>query len=65
MRVTDIFLSIPFLVAAMVLTTILGRGLDKVMIALVAFGWMGYARVIRGSILCVKEEIYIKGLLSD
>jgi peptide/nickel transport system permease protein len=59
MRVTDIFLSIPFLVAAMVLTTILGRGLDKVMIALVAFGWMGYARVIRGSILCVKEEVYI------
>ncbi len=59
MRITDIFLSIPFLVAAMVLTTILGRGLDKVMIALVSFGWMGYARVIRGSILCVKEEVYI------
>ncbi|MFO7889196.1 MAG: ABC transporter permease [bacterium] len=58
-RITDIFLSIPFLVAAMVLTTILGRGLDKVMIALVSFGWMGYARVIRGSILCVKEEVYI------
>lgn len=59
MRITDIFLSIPFLVAAMVLTTILGRGLDKVMIALVAFGWMGYARVIRGSILCAKEEVYV------
>ncbi|MFO7890614.1 MAG: ABC transporter permease [bacterium] len=59
MRITDIFLSIPFLVAAMVLTTILGRGLDKVMIALVFFGWMGYARVIRGSILCVKEEAFI------
>lgn len=59
MRITDIFLSIPFLVAAMVLTTILGRGLDKVMIALIFFGWMGYARVIRGSILCVKEEVYI------
>lgn len=59
MRITDIFLSIPFLVAAMVLTTILGRGLDKVMIALVFFGWMGYARVIRGSILCTKEEIYV------
>ncbi len=59
MRVTDIFLSIPFLVAAMVLTTILGRGLDKVMIALVFFGWMGYARVIRGSILCAKEETYV------
>ncbi len=59
MRITDIFLSFPFLVAAMVLTTILGRGLDKVMIALIAFGWMGYARLIRGSILATKEETYV------
>jgi len=59
MRITDIFLSFPFLVAAMVLTTILGRGLDKVMIALIVFGWMGYARLIRGSILSAKEETYV------
>ena len=59
MRITDIFLSFPFLVAAMVLTTILGRGLNKVIIALIAFGWMGYARVIRGSILSAKEETYV------
>jgi peptide/nickel transport system permease protein len=59
MRITDIFLSFPFLVAAMVLTTVLGRGLDKVMIALIAFGWMGYARLIRGSILYTKEETYV------
>jgi len=59
MRITDIFLSFPFLVAAMVLTTVLGRGLDKVMIALISFGWMGYARLIRGSILATKEETYV------
>lgn len=59
MRITDIFLSFPFLVAAMVLTTVLGRGLDKVMIALIVFGWMGYARVIRGNILSAKEETYV------
>lgn len=59
MRITDIFLSFPFLVAAMVLTTILGRGLDKVMIALITFGWMWYARLIRGSILAAKEETYV------
>jgi peptide/nickel transport system permease protein len=29
MRITDIFLSIPFLVAAMVMTTILGKGWTK------------------------------------
>jgi len=59
MRITDVFLSLPFLVAAIVITTILGTGLDKVMIAMIIFGWMGTARLIRGNILQVKEEQYI------
>jgi len=59
MRITDVFMSLPFLVAAMVLTTVLGKGLDKVMIAMVVFGWMGTARLIRGNILQVKEEQYV------
>lgn len=59
MRITDVFLSIPFLIAAVVLTTVLGTGLDKVMIAMVVFGWMGAARLIRGNILQVREEQYI------
>ncbi len=59
MRITDVFLAVPFLVAAMVLTTILGTGLDKVMIAMIAFSWMYPARLIRGNILQVKEEQYV------
>jgi len=59
MRITDIFLSIPFLIAAIVLTTLLGTGLDKVMIAMIVFGWMGTARLIRGNILQAKEEQYV------
>ncbi|MEN3042994.1 MAG: ABC transporter permease [Fervidobacterium sp.] len=59
MRITDIFMSIPFLLAAMVLTTILGNGLDKVMIAMTVFGWMGAARLIRANILQVKEEQFV------
>jgi len=59
MRVVDVFYSIPYLVAAMVLTTILGRSLTNALIALIVFGWMGYARLIRGNILSVKEEEYI------
>ena len=60
MRITDIFMTMPFLVAAMVLVTILGQGLDNVMIALVAFGWMGYARVIRGEVKSIRELEYIQ-----
>ena len=59
MRIVDIFLSIPFLVAAMVMTTILGKGLDKVIIALITFGWMSTARLIRGNILQAREEQYV------
>lgn len=59
MRITDVFMSIPFLVAAMIMTTILGKGLDKVTIALIIFGWMQVARLIRGNILQAKEEQYV------
>jgi peptide/nickel transport system permease protein len=59
MRITDIFMAIPFLVAALVLAAILGSGLNKVMIAMTIFGWMYPARLIRGNILQVKEEQYI------
>jgi len=60
MRITDIFYAFPFLVGAMVLTTILGRGLANVMVALVALGWMGYARLIRGDILQIREADYVQ-----
>jgi len=60
MRITDIFYAFPFLVGAMVLTTILGRGLTNVMVSLVALGWMGYARLIRGDILQIREADYVQ-----
>lgn len=59
MRITDIFMAIPFLVAAIVLATILGAGLDKVIIALIVFSWMYSARLVRGNILQVKEEQFV------
>ena len=58
MRITDIFYTLPFLIAAMVVTVVLGRGLNKVMIAMILFSWMGYARVIRSEILRLRETDY-------
>jgi len=60
MRLVDVFMSFPFLIAAMVLTTILGKGLNQMMIALVTFGWMGYARLIRSEIIRIKEMDFIQ-----
>lgn len=63
MRITEIFLAFPFLIAALTLAAVLqpklGRGLYTGIIALVVFGWMSYARLIRGEILSTKEREYI------
>jgi len=63
MRIVDIFLTLPFILAALILATILtpriGKSLYPSIIALIAFGWMTYARVIRGDILSIKERDYI------
>jgi len=63
MRVVDIFMTLPFilmaLILAAVLTPVIGRSLIPSILALVTFGWMGYARIIRGDILSVKERDYV------
>jgi len=63
MRIVDIFLTLPFLMAALILATILvprfGQSIYPAMLALIAFGWMGYARLVRGDILSVKEREFV------
>ncbi|MGD9148305.1 MAG: ABC transporter permease [Anaerolineae bacterium] len=63
MRFTEIFMAFPFLLAAMTLSAILvplfGRGIWPATIALIAFGWMTYARVIRGEIMSARERDYV------
>ncbi len=63
MRVVDVFMTLPFilmaLILAAVLTPVIGRTLYPSIIALISFGWMGYARIIRGDILSVKERDYV------
>jgi len=63
MRVVDVFLTLPFILAALILAAVLtpkiGKSLYPAIIALITFGWMGYARIIRGDILSIKERDYI------
>jgi peptide/nickel transport system permease protein len=63
MRITDIFLAFPFLLAALtlsaVLTPVIGKGIWPPLFAMIAFSWMGYARIIRGDILSVRERDFI------
>lgn len=62
-RIVELFLAFPFLLAALTLATVLGpkvrNGLITGMIALIVFGWPGYARLIRSEVLSVKEREFV------
>ena len=63
MRIVEIFVAFPFLPAAMtlsaILTPVIGRGLFAPMVAMMFFGWTGFARLVRSDILSVKEREYV------
>lgn len=63
MRIVEIFQAFPFLLAAITMAAVLqprlGRGIWTPIVALIAFGWTTYARLIRGEILSIKEREYV------
>jgi peptide/nickel transport system permease protein len=59
MRLMDIMLSIPGLLLAIGLVTVLGRGLVQIMIAVGITNVPIFARLLRGSILAQKESDYV------
>lgn len=60
MRITDIFLSIPYLILAMAIAAALGPSLINTMIALSVVWWPSYARLVRGQALLVRENTFIE-----
>ena len=60
MRLVDVLLAFPGLILALVIVGVLGPSLVNLAIALVAVGWVRYARVIRGSILSFKERGFVE-----
>jgi peptide/nickel transport system permease protein len=59
MRTADIFFAFPYVLFAIALIAVLGRGLQNVFIAIGVLGWPTIARVFRSSILSVKENEYV------
>jgi len=64
MRITDIFLSIPYLILAMGVAAILGKSIQNVMIAMIVVWWPAYTRLVRGQILTVRENQYVEAARS-
>ena len=59
MRITDVMLAFPGLLLALAIVAILGPGLNNAMVAVGLGSFPGYARVVRGSVLTVREAEYV------
>jgi len=59
MRLLDLIFAFPGLLLALIIVAVLGKGYWELVLAFTAIGWAGYARLIRGEILKVKENEYV------
>ncbi len=60
MRLVDVLLAFPNLILALAIAGILGPSNINLIIALAAVGWVRYARIVRGSILSIKEKGFVE-----
>lgn len=60
MRVIDLMLAFPGILLALVIVSILGPGLSNVMLAVGIYGIPSYARVVRSSVLVVREQPFVE-----
>jgi peptide/nickel transport system permease protein len=59
MRTADVFFAFPLLIGAIVIILVIGRGIAPVIISLAIFSWATVARLLRSSILSVREMDYV------
>lgn len=59
MRVVDILMAFPGILLAIAMVAVLGPSLNHVILALCLIGWVGYARLVRGQVLYLREFEYV------
>lgn len=59
-RVVDVLLAFPGILLAIALVAVLGPSLVNVVLALSVIGWVGYARLVRGQVLRIREFEYVQ-----
>lgn len=60
MRITDVFMSFPYIMFILVVASIVGPGLTNIILILGILGWPGIARLVRGNVLAIKQSDYVK-----
>ena len=56
----DIFLAFPSLLPAIGISAVMSPGLTSAMLAITLVGWAGFARLVRGVTLSLKEQTYVE-----
>jgi len=65
MRMADIVLSFPGILLAIALAAMLGPGVENLVIALVAVGWVGFARLARAQVLSLKSAPFVDAAIAN
>jgi len=60
MRIVDVFLSVPVFILAMAIAAVMGRGVLSLTLALAIVWWPGYARLVRGMVMAIKERPHVE-----
>ena len=60
MRVTDVFLAIPYVILAIAIATVIGRGENSVIVVLGLTAWLPICRIVRSSFLALKRLEYVE-----
>ncbi|PWW36118.1 peptide/nickel transport system permease protein [Paenibacillus pabuli] len=60
MRITDMFMAFPYMMVILVVVSVLGPTLWTLVLVLALFSWPSIARLVRGSVLTLKQMDYIK-----
>ncbi|MFQ6031129.1 MAG: nickel transporter permease, partial [Dehalococcoidia bacterium] len=64
MRIADVLLAFPGLILALAIVGILGPSLVNVIISLALVVWAGYARLVRGLVLEVREKPFVEAAIA-
>jgi peptide/nickel transport system permease protein len=59
-RLSDVLMAFPGLLLAIAIVAVLGPSIANVVVALVSIGWVGYARLVRGQVLKLRELEYVQ-----
>lgn len=59
-RIMDVLMAFPGMLLAIALVAVLGPSIVNVVMALAVIGWVGYARLVRGQVLKVRELEYVQ-----